>query len=217
MIGKILNGLLLVGIAIGVVRHVRLQTTQALLLEEHRRLVIQYGILPVDDPTKFSIRRVEETEQAHYVWRFYVPENERLVMEYQYPGGSGQNSAGHSPDHGIIRLRIGRREDDVIRIYCSSGGGASSGSLAYPEEFAEFLLDHWDQLQVEIGPDDVLESDLSEPATLLSVSVPDELHAEAIERIPYAESHRIAERLSEPVLVVRVANSTASFEKTPKP
>jgi len=212
MFAKLLNLLLLLAIGLAVVQHVRLQSTQAELLREHRRLSIQYGILPVEDPSKFYFRRVQEEEKAHFVWRFYVPESQRLMMESTHLSGSGQSSVGYSPDHAIMRVRIGRR-DGILRLYCSANGGSSLSSFAYPNELAEFLFENWDQLNVEVSPEDVLESDLTEVVTLLKVTVPEELIPLAVERTPHAESHKVAERLSKPILLVQVGTQEAFATK----
>jgi len=199
---------MVLGIVLGLVQYARLQSTDRELAEEHRRLIKEYGILPVDNPDRFSLRRVTEEESAHFVWRCYVPPDRSLILSQQNLGGSGQLSCGHSNDHGIIRMRIGRRESG-IRIYSAASGGSVSGSFAYPDELAEFLFEHWQELDLQVAGDDLLDTELDEMVTLVSVRVPEALRQRAVAEIPNAESHQIDQRLSEPVLTLRVGSEEA--------
>jgi hypothetical protein len=160
------------------------------LQRELDHLTQKTGCLTITDPTKVHIRAIDTGEPLHFAWQAYFPAN--YSFSYTTNSGSGSNSHG-LPRETILRVRI-REVDGRLMIYQRLGGGGG-GAIGGSAKLIELLKEHPDALQklrVErLAADGLMVFDVGESHTLLKISLPPDLQAEAKEKFEKREYNRI--------------------------
>lgn len=206
---RLINIALALAAAAGLVALIRHQRVESSLRREQARLIKQFGFMEVENPSLFYLREVTQPENAHYVWRAHIPDNSDLVLKGKHLTGSSSSWLQSRPEQVTLRFRFGMREGQPF-FYQASDSGSSYGSISIPPELGQYLWDHWDELDVEhAAEDDSIASDLSEPLTILSVSVPSEMIETILEEIPIARKQSWGQRLSEPLFVLQCGTREA--------
>lgn len=161
------------------------------LQRELDHLTQKTGCLTLTDPTKVHIRAIDTGEPLHFAWQAYFPAN--YSFSYTTKSGSGSSARG-LPVETILRVRI-REVDGHLMIDKRLGGGGGSRSSAGSAKLIELLKEHPDALQklrVErLAANGLMVFDVSETHTLLRISLPPELQAEAKEKFEKREYDRI--------------------------
>ncbi len=189
MLTRLLNLFLLIAAVIGVVLAYGVAKKHRELSTEHRRLEAKVGSLPIGDPSKIHIRALETGEDLHFAWRVYVPAGERIKWAYDGGGGSGSSWSSNAGQY-IARVRFRENEDGSIHAFAKLSGGSSRFQLG-GQALADLLRDRWDEIQVEqLASDDVVAIDASEVATLLRLTLPDDLKQEGEQKVRKAVMRR---------------------------
>ena len=209
MFHRLINILLAVVAATGLVSLIRHQRVESSLRSERARLVKQFGFMEVENPSLFYLREVTQPETAHYVWRAHIPDDAELVLKSKHLTGSSSSWLQSRPEQVTLRFRFGMREGQPF-FYQASDSGSSYGSMSMPPELGQYLWDHWDELDVEhAAVDDSIASDLSEPLTILSVSVPADMIETILKETSITREQYWNRLLSEPLFVLRCGTREA--------
>ena len=206
---RLINLALILTTLVGLVSLIRHQRQESNLGRERARLVKQFGFMEVEDPSLFYLLPVTQKEPAHYIWRVHIPDNAELVLKCKHLSGSASSWLQTRPEQMTMRFRFGIRKGKAY-FYLATDGGSSYGSLGMPPELAQYLWDHWEELNIELAAtDDLIASDFSKPQSLLRVSVPDEMIKDILENVPETRKRRWDQRLADPLFVVRCGTPEA--------
>jgi hypothetical protein len=162
------------------------------LQREHDRLAAKIGVLAIKDPAQVHIRAIATGEPLNFAWRAYFPANYR--WSYTTKSGSGGSSSSSSPQETILRVRI-REIDGHLMLYTRFSGGSGLMSIG-PAKMLEMLKQNPEalkNLQVErLAADGPIAFDADQAQTLVKISLPAELQAEAKEKLQAWEYERVA-------------------------
>jgi hypothetical protein len=203
MLTRLLNVVLLIAALIGGVLAYRAAAHRQRLLTEKSRLEKLVGSLPVGDLSKTHVRAMETGDELHFAWRVYLPAG--FNARWEYSGGSSWSSG---PREFIARVRL--REDERGRLFVFIKGGGGSSRLALgDEQLADLLRDRWDEVRVEqLAADDVVTVEADEVATLLRLTLSDDLKREVEQKL----NKYFAERFQTALVDVRFGSDQA-FQK----
>ena len=147
---------------------------------EYERLIRLVGDLPLTDPGKIHVLALDTGEPLHFAWRIYLPPKCSFHARYQ----SGSSSSYYSdPQEFIARVRFREQPDGRMQIYTKFAGGSGQSGFG-DDSLANFLRGRWDQIGVEqLGTGKPAILDLDKEARLLRLTLPDDLHAQATEKV----------------------------------
>ncbi len=178
---RLLNAVLLVAALIGGVLAYRAATERQRLLAEKTRLEEKVGSLPISDPSKVHVRALETGEELHFAWRVYLPAGFSARWECESGGSSSSSSSGTREF--IARARLREDEHGTLYVFAKQDGGSMKLGLGN-ERLADLLRDRWREIGVEqLGSDGVVVVDGSQVATLLRLTLSDDLKREADEKL----------------------------------
>lgn len=149
---------------------------------EYRRLVAKTGGLDLGDPRLVRLRAVPTISPTEFAWQAYLP-----------PGASGYRTSrmtvtggGTESEVGIVRVAI--REDQGQRFEVRLRFPRSAGFTTFGDPaLVEFLRGRWEELVVEqAGRGGMEEADPARSLTLLRISLPPAMAAEARAKLPSA-------------------------------
>lgn len=186
MFVRFFNVCLFVGFCWGALQIYGLSDEDARLRAEHDRLVKRVGRLEIKDPEKIYLLPLETDDPLHFKWRCRLPETKMLKV-VSYRGGRADGSHTSSGlQAGIqvapqVRLRLSPEKG--VQVYSQFAGGSQLASV-YPSEFAQFLIERWDELDIEVAASDgqLLVSDPKRIIKLLEIRVPDALIEDYVQR-----------------------------------
>lgn len=206
MLIRLLNAVLLIAAVIGALLVYRASTTRQHLLTEKRRLEKMVGSLSVGDRSKLHVRAMETGDALHFAWRVYLPASFKVKWKY---GSSGSSSSSSSiPREFITRVRLRESERGSLHVFIKQAGGSSRFEIG-DEQLADLLRGRWDEVRVEqLASDVVAVVDADEVATLLRLTLSDDLKREADEKL---DKH-FAKRFETALLDVRFGSDQA-FQK----
>jgi hypothetical protein len=191
---RILEIVLIVIIAIGGAFLLPTLRQRYQLQREHDRLVQTTGSLPIADPTKVHIRAIDTGEPLHFAWQAYFPPN--YTFSYTTKSGSGSSARGKAVET-TLRVRI-REVDGRLMVYKNFGGGGG-GVGGGSGQLIEWLKEHPDALQKfrveQFAAEGLVVFNVAETHTLLKVSLPPDLLAEAKKKLDKREYDRIVPNL----------------------
>jgi hypothetical protein len=198
--------LLMLAIAAGAYFAWRTGRERARLQTEYGRIVRAVGDLAVGDPSRVHVAAIATGEPLHFAWRVHVPAGVALDARGLSGGGStswgGSSSSSVNAQDLIARVRL-REEGGRMQVYSQFAGGSSLASAADPELTA-FLRGKAGRLRVEqVGQGGVVALEPKRPATLLRLTLPDDLLTEARRALPPEVAGRLAPTLYELVLTPR--------------
>jgi hypothetical protein len=177
---KLLNLTLLTVAIVGVVFAYRVAKRHRELSAEHQRLEAMVGSLPIGDPSKIHVRAIDTGEELHFAWRVYVPGGIRVKWQHGTGSGTSMNSQAR---HIITRVCIREQDDGTLYVFLKRGGGSSCFQVG-DRALADVLRDRWGEIQVEqLASDDIRAVDRDEVATLLRLTLPDDMKQEAEEKV----------------------------------
>ena len=188
---RFFNLLLIAATAVALVLLVDKRKELAEVRSEYKRLAADYGVLDVQDPSKYVVTRIDTGDPHHFLWRVYYPGNLR-VEEYSGigPGGSMGGSSMHSDSGEHLhrcRFEFEPRQISIHMLDRSGGGRMSLGD----QRLTDFLSEHWDQLHfdalAESGPVS-LATDKVLP--LLIIRIPERLRDELVEQVGERKADR---------------------------
>ncbi len=180
MLLRLLNLSLLIAAVIGGVLAYRVAVKHRGLSAEHRRLEAKVGSLPIEDPTRIHIRALDTDEECSFAWRVYVPAG--LGIMWQHGGGSA-TSWDIAARHFIAQLRIRQSENGCLEVFTSQAGGSGKFQLGN-QALADLLRDRWSDISVEqLGTEGVVVLEPDTVATLLRLTLPDDLKQQAKRRV----------------------------------
>lgn len=178
---RLINLLLVVVIIAGIVRLRRQQRELAEVTAEHGRLAAMYGALPVKDPSKYLITRIETGEPRHYLWRCYFPAITNLEKRAAFADGGKISGSYTSSDarEDLVRCRFELDTGVLTADLLGSGGGSRFGYGG--KELSAFFFEHWDELDVELlAADGTVEVPTDQVLPFVTIRIPDAL----IEKLP---------------------------------
>ena len=179
---RLLNVVLLIAAVIGGVLAYRAARERQQLLAERRRLENKVGSMPIGDPSKVHVRALETGEELHFAWRVYLPPG--FSYTWRCGGDTGvSRSRSQIAREFIARVRL--REDERGRLFVFSKHASGSSRLGLgDEQLADLLRDRWDEVRVEqLAADDVVVVDADEVATLLRLTLSDDLKREIEQKL----------------------------------
>jgi hypothetical protein len=146
------------------------------LQERYDRLVQIAGELPIADPSLVYIQALETREPLHFAWRVYLPPNCRSTLQRASMLQPVRNNA--NPSGFIARLRFRLDEQDRLRLYTNFL--PSGEQRVYDKVLTALLCGRWDAIHVEqLGAPGLVVLKPGQPATLLRLTLPERLQAEA--------------------------------------
>ncbi len=184
---KVLHLVLLVGFLVGLVVAWRASDHRTRLERRYRLLVQTAGELLVTDPTQPQFRALSTGEPAHFAWRVYLPANSKQSLRDRF--GSGSTTMSSVPSEFIARVRFRENAQGGLDSFVSFGGGFSQSSFA-SKAVADVLRGRWDRMIVEQVGKTSTTIDPRQPAVLLRLSLPPELHEEVRRAVPMFEQAR---------------------------
>lgn len=173
---RALDILLLLIIAIGGVYAWKSGQERSRLRARYNRLASITGDPKITDPARVHIQALETDDPMHFAWRMYYPANyTQLIASRDGVGSSWSSDANEF----IGRLRFRMSDQGYLDCYEHFSGGSSRGSVVSGPT-AKFLVEHWNELQIEqLGADGLAVIDPKETVTLLQITIPEELQAKA--------------------------------------
>jgi len=171
-----LDLLLVAVIAVGGVFAWKTGRERERLTARYDRLAAITGDLKLTDPAKVHFQALETGDPMHFAWRiYYPPKCNPLIAGDDYDGGwwskEPTESIGHVRFHGTERGDL----DSYVRF----PGGGQWGYHARGAP-ARFLIDHWNELEIEqIGAKGLAVINRDETVSLLRITFPDDLRDEA--------------------------------------
>ena len=177
---RVLDGLLLIATIVGAVR--LSDTTQTLhqLRNEYNRVVAYAGDMEIKDPDLLHIVALHSDDPWHFMWRVYVPANFNIPFHLDVGSSGGMSSSWNSgPTEFIARIRIKQNRAGQCELFKTFGSGSSLMSFGSPE-LMDFLNRHRHELKIEQAGVEGMQSINADTAlTVLKISLPDELAAQA--------------------------------------
>ncbi len=206
---RLLNAVLLIATLIGgVLAHQACRRHQR-LLAEREQLEEQVGCLRIEDPSKMYVRALETGEELHFAWRVYFPAGFSLRTENSN-GGSTWSSKRPDATEFIARVRLRERYDGRLNVFTKQANGSGRLALGDPR-LAELLRDRWDEVQAEqLGSDGSVAIDTDEVATLLRLTLSEDLKREAREKL----SKSLATRFQRVLFDMRLGSDKAFQQAT---
>jgi len=179
---RVLKGLLVLILIVGLVRLAILRSELSELSEEYERLAKNYGALDVRDPSKFLITHVETGDPLHFLWRCYYPPGLSVEEKcgFGIPFRDGMTMFSN-PGEYLLRQRFEFERGRLVAHTLERGGG---GRESYADtDVTEFLKRHWNELEFDLlakdGPQEIA---TSKTIRLLTIRVPENLLAELEQR-----------------------------------
>jgi hypothetical protein len=200
---RLLNAILLIATLIGGVLAYRAGTKRQQLLTERTRLEKKVGSMPIDDQSKVHVRALETGDELHFAWRVYLPAGFNIRWRYSDQGSSWSTS--QSAREFIARVRLREDKRGIVYVFIKQCGGSSRSALG-DGQVADLLRDRWDEVRVEqLAAEDVVVVDADEVATLLRLTLSDDLKREAEQKL----NKYFAKRFETALLDVRFGSDQA--------
>lgn len=177
---RFVNILLLVATVVGAYQAIQslriLQTVQA----EQTRIIAKVGELDITDRKLMHVRALESDGPLQFAWRVYLPAGVSGVVTGNGGGGSSSHGFGDSSDSEFIaRVGISQSKAGHIALYQKFGNGSGLHTFGTPE-FLAFVIREQHRLQVvRLADKQTQRPAKGETITLLKISMPDDLAAEA--------------------------------------
>jgi hypothetical protein len=168
---------------------------RARLTKECDRLVQLTGDLTITDPAKLQIQAIETGTTLDFAWRIYVPPNYQLKLR----GSTGGSSSSSSSNARYFVARVRFRGDDqgLLQVFSAFEGGNTLFSIG-DERLAKLLEARWREIRIEqLGAREPVRLLKGESAVLLRLSLPDDILAEARQKLTTGEQTRLFPTLYE--------------------
>lgn len=175
-VSKILNILLLILIAVGMVMLVNAKLTGRQLKSEYDRLAAEYGTLPVVDEEKFLLTfQPGEMPTRSFKWRMYfpqLPDGFKSTVKSPNRSSDGLSSTPSSQQARIVcKFRV---SDGEPELYWSIAGKSSVNR--FNKKLHPFLIEHWDKLDFRVlAESSNAEVPISEKLRVLTIRIPKSL------------------------------------------
>jgi hypothetical protein len=170
---RLLDAVLLLVVLAGAIAAWQTGRERSRLSERYERLVRITGDLPVDDPTKVYIQRLETGKPLDFAWRVHLPPNFNSAIW----SSTGIQSTGwaRSASDFLARVRIREEENGLLQIYERFARSSSRSSFG-DEALAQLLRGRWGAIRVEqLGAAGPAELKPGQAAVRLRLTLPDEL------------------------------------------
>lgn len=139
---------------------------------QHRRVTRWVGDLPVEDPTRVTLRALETGEPGHFAWRIHLTPKYRLVVRKSQGGWSSNSSTEATEFLAHVRFRNG--QDKNVDVY-TSFSSESLRSWMGGTPLADALRNGLRGLTIEqAGVKGIETHGVDEGFTLLRVALPPE-------------------------------------------
>ena len=153
------------------------------LQAEYDRLSAEFGVLDVNDPSKFLITRIETNDPMHFLWRCYYPANLRVDERRGFgePNGGGMTINANFSEC-LHRVRFDLRGNQItVHVAERLGGGRQSRKSG---ELVRFLKEHWSELEVQVlASDGTVEISTDRAMEFLTIQIPKDLLPELEKRV----------------------------------
>ena len=181
MVIRWLNAALAIAVVIGGVMAHQAGKEHQRLRTEYERLAKKVGDLPIEDPSKVYVLALETDEKLHFAWRIYLPPNVKL--RWQTSDGGRSWSSYRDAREFIARVRFREDENGQLIVFTKRANG--SGMFRFENrQVADLLRGRWDEIQVEqLGAGEIVTVEPDEIATLLRLTLSDELKQQANEKL----------------------------------
>ena len=201
---RVFDVLLLIATIVGGLRVSESSKSLRQLRSEYNRVVALAGELEITDPALLHLVALESDDPWHFMWRVYVPANFTSHVKISVGGSGGTGSFSNSdPTEFIGRVRVSQNRNGQFVLYKNFGSGSTLMNFGTPE-IMDFLNEHRRSLIVEqVGADGLETVSPDAAVTLLKISLPDELAAEASKRFPSAVQQGLLPTLLEVSLGAR--------------
>lgn len=180
---RIVNVVLILATAAGLVQLVRGQIKLSHVQAEHQRLREKYGSLDVLDSDQYLVRRVETDDPMHFLWMVHYPSGLHIDKRFAIGGSISSSSSMHaSAGEFLLRCRF-ELSDHSLSVHQLGRGGSSRHNFNHQDVFP-FVRDHWNELEFSVLAEQgtrQIHSDKLMP--MLTVRIPESLHQELIEKV----------------------------------
>lgn len=174
---RALNLLLLAAACAGAWLTWQATAENASLRQEYMRLVKVAGNFKVTDKSKIHVMLLDQGP-GRFAWRVYVPPNVALGHQTQLfrsAGGGGRTRPSTEAKEYVFRWQFRTDGNRVIEQRRTGSGGSAGFSSGGGEGYAS-LLEHWEELEIDVAGDDkVAVFEPKEIVTLLHIRVPGEV------------------------------------------
>lgn len=176
---RIINTLLIVVALAGLAKLSHQRQEFHYLKKRHDRLADKYGVLDVQDSSKYIVRRLETADPKHFLWRCYFPAGLNVTEVVSMRGGMQSSGSTFRRDASefLQRCRFKFGDSGISVHYMERGGG---GRFDFNAPIALFLKEHWDELEFEVLAEDgdTIEIPTDQALSFLTIRIPRPLIAE---------------------------------------
>jgi hypothetical protein len=173
--------ILLVAIVVGGVLVFQTGRERSRLQNTYDRLARKTGDLEIANRAWVHVQAIDTGDPTHFAWRVYLPPNYSEIVR----SSLGSQSQGSTTDARELMARVRFREDEkgLLEVY-THFSNSSSRTFLGDQRLAKFLRAHWDKIRVEqLGSGDVVAIPPDGTASLLRLTLPEEIQSEAREEL----------------------------------
>jgi hypothetical protein len=182
---KAFDLILLLAILVGGIQAWTSGRERAKLSKEYARLARTAGDPAIGDPAKVHLVALETGDPLHFAWRVYYPANYQEVLASIHSGSHVVRSSlsTSDPTEAILRLRFRENDRGIVEIYMKGMQGRFRSPLG-DESLADLLRGRRGEIDVEqIGAEDVAVIGPDEQVSLIKLTLPGAMQAEADQKL----------------------------------
>jgi hypothetical protein len=181
---KALDLILLILFLIGAVLAWQSSRERARLMATHTQLAAITGDFQIVDPTRVNVLALETGDPKHFAWRIYLPPGFTQDIRVLTGGGNITQSSSGSSSDSIARVVFREDKNGMLEIYSRFSQGSSRSSVG-DKSLADLMRGRWETLRVEqAGSKRTALLEPNKPYTLLRLTLPEDLQAEALVKLP---------------------------------
>jgi hypothetical protein len=182
---KALDLILLIVLAVGGVLAWQSSRERSRLMATHARLVAITGDFQITDPTLIHVLALETDDPKHFAWRIYLPPGPKQDIRVRSGHGTfSQSNSNTKPSDSIARVVLREDKNGLLEIYSRFSRGSSRTNMG-EKALADLLRGRWESLRVEqAGAGGTARLDPKKPYTLLRLTLPEDMQAEALAKLP---------------------------------
>lgn len=176
--------LLFVLALVGLILLIRQRQVLSEVKIRHERLTAKYGVLEIQDPDKYVIKKLETDDPDHFLWRCYFPAG--MTIKEVVSQGSGGLASGSSfrrdASEALVRCRFEFEEEWAMVDYMDRAGG---GRMSFASgDLLPFVREHWGEMEFDaIADQGSVELATDQPLPFLTIRLPGHLVSELPEHL----------------------------------
>jgi hypothetical protein len=160
------------------------------LRQTYERLSRRTGDLTIADPSRVHLLALDTGQPLHFAWRVYLPPGYKVALRSNAGFSFTSWSGSRDPVQFVARVRLREDEQGNWQVYARFSGSSTRTGLG-DQKLAELLRGRWREVRVtQLGSPDMVAVEPGRPATLLRLTLPEDLQAEAREKLPADDLRR---------------------------